>query len=469
MTRTVDERIASLAKRVQDSDSSVEYDKGPVFDLMIRPVGEELGNAEDRAEYISNLYTSAFSSVADDREVLALETNFAMSGQGDGQSSRTKLQYFFRFARPQVGESFTVPEGMLVSNIDKSKIYKTLETVTLNGQYADTYYNSSEGWYGVPVLCEATAIGSDYDLKRGRVSTVLTPSEDWDGTINLGDYSGGEAEESKTQKVERIQKRFEGLDSGTYGGIESTVINYNPAILKNVRLVDPSNTKIFRRSTIRPALDLYVIGQNVIGTSDTFIASAGQNIYVLQNQPVTAILSVTKNGLAFSDWQYEKDNGVLKQSARSQDQIMFNTPLNIGDSVIVSYQYDDIINNIQNNLFPATNNLLFRTDTLVRQALEAPLNISLTFSFVGSVSLEEGEQKLLDQLYTLIEINDFVDSLNPETLRSQLKSSVVGLGDLFFVKFTKTVGSLSDVEIVTFNDNEYPIINADNLILSPMR
>lgn len=469
MSRTVDERIASLAKRVQDSDSSVEYDKGPVFDLMIRPVGEELGNAEDRAEYISNLYTSAFSSVAEDREILALETNFAMTGQGSGQASRTKLQYFYRFSRPQIGDVFIVSEGMLVSNSDRSKIYKTLETVTLDGQYSDTYYNSSEGWYGVPVLCEATAIGSDYDLKKGRVNSILTASEYWDGTINLGDYSGGEAEESRDQKVERIQKRFEGMDKGTYGGVESAVINYNPAIIKNVRLVDPSNARIFRRSTIRPALDLYLIGQNINATTDTFIATAGQLTYVLANQPVTAITSITKNGIAFSDWQYEKDDSVLKQSARSQDQITFNTALNVGDSIIISYQYDEIISNVQNNIFPESNNLLFRTDTLVRQAWEAPLSISITFSFVGSVSLEEGEQKLLDELYKLVEINDFVDSLNPETLRSQLKSSVVGLGELYFVKFTKTVGSLSDVEIVTFNDNEYPIIDANNLILSPMR
>lgn len=469
MGRTADQRIASLAKRVQDSDKSVEYDKGPVFDLMIRPVGEELGSAEDKADYISNLYTSAFSEVADEREVLALETNFAMEGQGSGKSSKTKAQYFFRFARPQVGESFMIAEGTLVANADSSMVYRTIETVFMEGQYADIYYNNKEGWYGIPVLTEATAIGSAYDLKQGRVNKILSVVDGWDGTINLADYAGGEEAESNSQKVARIKKRFEGMDTGTFGGVESRVLNYNPAVISSVRLVDPSNQTIFKRPTIRPALDLYIIGQDMLVTTDTFTASDGQTSYVLKNQPVYSVSSVTKNGTAITTWQFDRDDSVLQQSSRSQDAIVFDPPLVLGDSVSVTYQYNGIISSVQNDIFPATNNLLFRTDVLVREAREAKISISIRFSFVGSVSLEDGEAALVDALYRLVEVGTFIDNLNPETLRSQLKSEVVGLGDLFFVKFAKTVGSLSDVEIVNFADNEYPKIDENNLILSPMR
>jgi hypothetical protein len=469
MSRTADERIASLAKRVQDSDPSVEYDKGPVFDLMIRPVGEELGSAEDKADYISNLYTSAFSDVADEREVLALETNFAMENQGSGKSSRNKAQYFYRFARPQVGESFMITEGTLVANSDNSMIFKSLETLTMDGQYADTYYNSQEGWYGIPVLCEATAIGSAYDLKQGRVNKILSVVDGWDGTINLADYAGGEEAESLSQKTARIKKRFEGMDTGTIGGLESRVLNYNPAVISSVRLIDPSNPNVFKRPTIRPALDLYIIGQDMMVETDTFNAVADQTSYVMINQPVYSITSVSRNGTAVTDWQFERDVSVLQQSSRSQDRIVFNAPLSLGDAVSITYQYNGIIQSVQNDLFPSTNNLLFRTDVLIREAREALLSISIRFSFVGSVSLEDGEADLIAALYRLVEVGVFIDNINPETLRSQLKSEVVGLGELFFVKFTKTVGSLSDVEIVNFEDNEYPKIDETNLIISPMR
>jgi hypothetical protein len=232
MARTPDQIATSLETSINTTDPSVVVKYGPIRDLEILPISNELATTEETADHLALLYSTEFQKTATDAEVLALQTNFSQTPSPGTYSEG--YCYFYRYSRPLTGQSFTVPVGALVGNFDRSKIVSALEEITLDGSNPDAFYNATKKVYEVRVHMRATATGKDYDLPSTRYNTMVSKIDGFDGVENRGDFAGGNPAETNLQQVERVQTRFQGLNSGDVGGMVSIVKNYDPINIVDV-------------------------------------------------------------------------------------------------------------------------------------------------------------------------------------------------------------------------------------------
>jgi len=341
MAKTLEEVEESIVESVQTSDPSLDAAKGPIRDIMIQPVAPEITRIGEEAERISRLYSLEFAEVATQAEVNALSTNYGQA-QGQGRPS-TGFGFFMRFTRPAENETLTVPAGTLIATQEINFIYKVVETIQLDGINAESFFNPTRGTYEIQVEIQAVANGPDYDLPPLRIIRILTEIEGFTAFENRSETAGGLGFESKENQFKRVQTRLLGLDRGNVGGIASEVSDYSPELVKDVAVIQPKDRTLFKRPIDTPALDIYVIGEEIKSTNEEFAAIGGEEQFLLGRRPVQAVDVLTVNG-AEVPFSVAIDTSVeYGTSTAANDRIILPTALNTGDIVKVSYSYNSLL------------------------------------------------------------------------------------------------------------------------------
>ena len=98
MARSVEQIQQSLQRSVETADPTIESRSGPVFNIMLQPVSNEVAKIETEQQRISALYSLQFQEVATEEETEALATNFGI--QRAPGTKATSVVFFFRFTRP---------------------------------------------------------------------------------------------------------------------------------------------------------------------------------------------------------------------------------------------------------------------------------------------------------------------------------------------------------------------------------
>jgi len=459
MARTQDEIQRSLEATLNTIDPSVDNQKGPVYNFMLRPVPAELQKTEADVQRMVQLNTIQLGAVATDDEVEAMATSFSLR-RGGGKPSTTKTQVFFARRRPE--EDVQIDRGVVVGTHDEQYTYFVSERVVMPVASIDNFYNPATRRYEISTRCEATAVGPDFDLPATRVSNLITEVTGIDGTTNTDKYQGGAIKEDSEATVNRIRAKFAGLDPESGGGIISDIANFDPENVYDVALVYPKDRSIFKRITNRPAIDVYVIGEELDTTTQSYIAEGGETEIVLESSPVRSVDQVLVNGSTAS-FSFIQDTSMdYGRSPEANDVIMLDTPLIAADVVTITYLYNKLLNEAQSTLFSLERP--FGTSVLVREPRQVDLHIELEANILASFDPSRVGDEIEAKLFAEIEPDFFIDLLQPSIIRDRIRDDVAGIsGKPRITTFTKVRGGVTDIETVDLAKNE--VARIDQTIL----
>ena len=459
MARTARQIANSLGQAVQASDPTADLAKGPVFDLLIAPVAPELAVTEQAAEDLRTLASLQLDRVVTLDEVQAIGTSFGLP-QIDGRSA-TVQQTFYTTTRPT--SDLTIQRGSIVGTTDGSRLFQTVEGATMLATSADQYYVASRRRYELIVACQALAIGTAANLPAFRITRLITRIAGFDGTENRQISQGGTDRQSFTEYLNRIRRKFLGLTPETGGGLISQIFESAPNTITDVSLVYPKDRSIFRRDTGRPAIDAYIIGEDIATGQQRYTAVGGETAITLERPPVESVTLVQIDGTSTTGFALVPDPDVRRAgTARAVDVLVLTAPLTANQIVDISYQYDGTVYELQINGFDQALQQ-FGTDILIRKPVIVPVAIELDITVLSSFDTNRVSDAVQTKLFDFIEASVFLGSLLPEVIVQAILNDVAGVSSVRLLRFAPSNKAALAVEAIVLTKNEISKIDQANL------
>jgi hypothetical protein len=464
MSRSVEEIQKSMADAIDNADPTIESRSGPVYNIMLQPVSNEVSRIETEQDRINALYSLQFQEVATTEETNALAANFGL--QRAPGSKASVVVYFFRFTRPQ--DPAVVRRGSLISNVDGTLQYIVQEDAVIDPSNAEAFFNAGRRTYEVAVNAVAVSPGDTYNIPAFRINTLVTANSDFDGVESRRTATGGSEEETQADEVTRVRQKFAGLNLGSINGISFVASNSFPEYVQDVAVVQPSNV-LFDRAPTTPALDIYIAGNNNETVRQSYVALGGETQIALASTPAVAgSLVLTINGIVDTGAVIVLDTGVNAGSVRAQDIVLLGTAMSAGDVATFSYSFNRLVFDVQQGYEPSSvgDSLLFGTDILVFEAEVAPITIVMSIRVASSFDVPRTTDQVQNVISEYVNQNVFGITLFPEQLREQILTTVQGVTSLDLQEFRRTDRSLRDVEIIEMDDNEISSLDDESFQLN---
>lgn len=460
MARTKEQIQESIKTTITSIDNRLDLKVGPLWDYLIAPIPPELAQIESRIDTLKIYYSPSFASVATQDEARDFAVNFG-TGPSIGNFARTSI-VFYRNSPPANGLTYTVPIGSLVQTIDGNLVYRTLQEVTMSGDYASTYFNPSSQRYEIYVTVEAVAPGIKYNIPANHIRRMQPPVSGFDGITQIADAAGGTEPEDSYDVAARVQSKFKGLERNSISGIMTLIKQAEPNYVTAVSVIKPTDRMEFRRLTTGPALDVCVQGYNLVAFSEDYLASGGELVVpITVNRTVTSISSVMINGnfVDSTNWKFMPDSSLEYQySTRANPVIQFTTALATNDLVEIVGVRNDLLDEMQ-TLFTGDNSI-FYTDILVRSFIDLPIIVSLDARIISGDPDEVREQIMALLLaYIQPSVGGIPSVLIPERVRSLLREYIPEVESVKILEFRRKYGSIDAVEIISPYKNQAPIFD----------
>jgi len=452
MARSSEEIIKAIKSDVKAQDNSIDVEKGPLFNFMIKPLGTTISDNESNIERMERLLSLDITSVSESTtEISAYGNNFKVP-RGGGKKEQ-HLQTFYLYSKPMT--TIEIPTGSLVGTSNKTYIYKVLEGRSFYPESAATYFNSVTNRYELNLTVEAVDYGVSYNLPVGRVNTLVSTLS-LDGTISATDsLIEGTSEETDTEYMAKTEKRFEGLNSGTASGITYTI---NDSLgISDVVIAKPGDD-IFTRKVKRAAFDVYVNGTNTSCKVQTLTVTEETDKIYLENSPVTSVDYVTVDSESI-DFTFEEDTSDdYGGSTSSRDYVSFASKLSIGSYVEIKYYINNDVTSAK-DLFNELD--LYESDVLVRKPRTVYLNLEVVVK-TNTINKKDVQEQALNAVesypsYTMGEV------LNPGDIEALMRTNVPNIVAVYIVKHN-IEGQTFDIGTVALKTNE--IISLSNAVIN---
>ena len=452
MARSEEEIIKSLKSDVKSQDYSVDVEKGPLFNFMIKPIGVTISDNEANIERMERLLSLDITSVSEaSTEISAFGNNFKVP-RGGGKKEQ-HLQTFYLYSKPTT--TIEIPTGSLVGTSNKTYVYKVLEGRSFYPESSTTYFNSTTNRYELNIMVEAVDYGSSYNLPKGRVNTIVSTLS-VDGTVSATDsLVEGSDEETDLEYMAKTEKRFEGLNSGTASGIQYTI---NTELGISDVLVTKPGDDTFTRKVKRAALDVYVNGTNTSCKVQTITLTEETDKIYFENSPVTSVDYVTVDSESV-DFTFEEDTSTdYGGSTKSSDYVSFASKLPIGSYIEIKYYINnDVVS--ANDIFNELD--LYESDVLVRKPRKVYLNLEVVIK-TNTVNKKDVQDQALNAVasypsYTMGEV------LYPSNIESLMRINVPNVVSVYVVKHNID-GQTFDIGTVALKANE--IIDVSNAVIN---
>ena len=464
MARSVEQIQASMQSSIEGADPTIESRSGPVYNIMLQPVSNEIARIETEQDRINALYSLQFQEVATIAETNALATNFGLQRAPGTKAS--VVVYYYRFTRPS--EPSVVRRGSLVSNLDGTLQYVVQEDAVIDPSNAEAFFNASRRTYEVAVNAKAVSPGEDYNVPAFRINTQVTANTDFDGVESRSAAAGGSEQETQAAEVERIRTRFAGLNTGSVDGLKFVAADSFPEYVQDVAIIQPANV-LFLRAPTTPALDIYIAGTNDETVRQSYVGIGGETQILLASPPANVgSLVLTVNGVVDSGAVIVPDASVYGGSVRAQDTVLLSNPMVAGDVATFSYSFNRLVFDVQQDYEPTSvgDSLLFGTDILVFQAEIAPITVEMSIRVASSFDVPRTTDQVQNVVQEYVNQNVFGITLFPEQLREQILTTVQGVTSLDLQQFRRTDRSLRDVEIIEMDDNEISQLDDESFQLN---
>ena len=467
--RTVDAIIDSIGSNAADVNPAADLRKGPLGVLQWA-IANELSRSENFSSYTQTIHQFENASLIERQDLISLGRNYGKNPDV-GRASRT-LVHLYRNSRPLQGKTYPAPAGTVVASKDGRFQFVTLNSLLMDGNYADIYFSPNDRWYEIPVMVEATAVGSDYDLPPYTITRLMTSLEDFDGCVNKTDvHRRGSDPIDALQFIRLLQNTMQGIGTDLAGNAVGILQDVDPTGYDDIAFVPSTDfSRFVRGKSLHGKLgyDFYVITDSVEETIQDGVAQGGEIIINLTYKPALAVSYVSVNGVPVA-FSFEQDqNPQWKGSPISNDRVRLLTPLLPMQTYQISYVYYDFVymghQSFQGRAKP------FQTNVVVRLANPVEIYISGEAVIQSSADRSQVISDLRNFTMRYLRNPDrpasnqrtFVTSLDPVDYVRVAQSSVSGLNNLKLSGFIRLDRAYLPIErIVLDGATEYPLLSAN--------
>lgn len=406
-----------LVDYIKAFDPEADFTQGPIYDLMLRPIPEEIDLGATNAQRLLTLYSRALdSSQLSARELDALAKNLRVT-KPEGTKATVTLKFVLTGVPTSV---ITIASGTAVGTSDLRYIFLTDYTVTINPDSAYAFYNSTTGRYEVFVTATAQNTGDGYNLPLNRINTLVNPIAGVVSAINTQEASGGSTAGGSAAYFNRVQTALNGRDLTNISAYRNAIANQT-GYVDYLLFVSAADRTKFKRKMVGSAYDVYVGKSGYSTYVDTYTYTSGPQVFVLRSAPVYEIQYVMVNGtvLPLTDWAFARDTSAeYGGSTSAQDKVTISYALSANDVVSIYYTVNInciLIQQALKELDPQN------TSFLVREMKDIPVRvtINLVVSQV-SASLIDSATNIISNLCNS---ND-IDSLSIADIQIALTSAL---------------------------------------------
>jgi hypothetical protein len=457
-----------IASGVNDRDRTVDTRVGPIRDIFIDPVSGVLENQNDRAVYLNRLLSleNADTLVPDDVDSIVFNENMVRWG---GSRSITVLS-FSRVNPPTV--DITVPINFPVSTkIDpvtgSSIIFRTIESQTMYAASAGQYYDSTTQKYELDVAAASVSRGTTASVGAYTITEMRRPLDQFDEVTNKDATDSGRSVETNAELATRYLLHVEGSQVATPQGLKSFMLD-NISSVEDAYIVYGNNAFLTRDDDDAGAVDVWVLGSTPLARTYVTLYNGTYTLNSVDFQPLIKVTQVSSaaTGLTYTegtDYEVETGVGEYSYSNLGQDGIRWipgGSHPDIGDDVIIQYQYNSLIN-ILDAYFKQPQFYGIGSDKLFRWAQPTSLEIDANLKVKsGSPSeVTNAVRTAVTDYINDLKLGDNVEEFDLDALVGK----IFGVDNWTYNQLSVKDGTgIQDVEI---DPNTYArIVNADFVI-----
>ena len=408
-----------IATGVNDRDRTLDTRIGPIRDVFIDPVAQVLENQNDRVVYLNKLLSlrNANQLVPDDVDDIVFNENIVRWG-----GSRAITTLTFSRTRPPIVD-LTIPINFPVSTrVDpvtgSSVIFRTIEAKTMYAASASAYYNADTGKYELEVASASVVKGTTAQVGAYTITQPRRPLDNFDEVFNVNSSSSGRSIETNAELASRYLLHVEGSQLSTPQGLKSFLLD-NISSVEDAYVVYGNSEFLTREEDDAGAVDIWVLGSTPATRTYTTLYNGTYTTNVVDFQPLISVTTVSSlaTGLTYTEGaDYEVITGVGEYSYSNlgQDGIRWipggNHP-DIGDDVIIQYQYNSLINILdayfkQPQFFGMGSDKLYRWAQATQLEIDANLKVlsgspsdvlnsvrSAVFNYINNLKLGENVEE----------------------------------------------------------------------------
>lgn len=463
--------IQDLVSAIKERDGALETGYGPVKDIVIDPVSLVL-----RQQYlqIQRAYDAGFlanAEVMDIEELDLLGESFAIKRKGP-QKAKGSV-FFFTSSKPTA--DLTIPAGIPVAtqvtgfNASDRVGFITTRSVTLFAASADAFFNPATGVFEIEAPIEALSPGAEGRVAPGTIRQIQRQIPGLTGVINKSSTTGGRNAESNLEYARRIRLALLGTDRGTTNGVKRFVLSDDRII--DAIVVMSGDLLMKRTDQVAGAVDIYVIGEET--AIDQQIITYDSLDVLFRNEPLifpAPVSRVTGNiaGVLTEGVHYFIVPDILTDgSKRARNILRWNRSATglpaDGESVTIEYAYDKLIQDMQEKIELAQNDIL--ADCLLRRADQITIQLTATVKITGEVSQGTVEDGIRSAVRTFVNTRGLGEDIVPSDLDVVIRS-VPGV-DFVILPFTLLCRSGQESSgIIDIEKNEYPQISDTAIALT---
>jgi len=468
--RDIDALLTALNNSMRLLDPSLDVKKGPLA-VLLYAVANAQAETESFSSYLQQLYQLSDPSLISDEDMFELALNFGKD-PNVARLSRVTV-YFYRNTRPEAGEFYDVIEGTQVSTDDSRFNFTVVEGNSMNGDLADSYYNADRGRYEIPAICEAVAVGTDYDLPPNTITTIQTVQEDFDGCVNLDYAKNGDDPPDKYQIRDIIWTALQGTNASTAAQLETIINDISPTGVDDYTLVPSTAFETYKRlgnTTSKLGYDIYLITDSVQETFERGTALGGETFLALDKAPVLSVVYVAVDG-ATVPFSFTADTSdAWSGTPRANDRVQLSTALQPGQTYEIRYLYYDVVYDVNDALQGRIK--VFGSDTLVRLAGTVDIYIAGELSSFATTDSDA----VADDIRTFTEgylrnpanpsqaYQTFVTDLDPYDYQQSVEANVDGVRNFRLTRFARLDNAVQAIEYITLDGStEYPVLSLDSV------
>jgi hypothetical protein len=444
-----------LEKYISAKDSSVDLKQGPIYDLMLQPIPDEIDLGAVNAAHLLSLYGRINDpSQVTSTELEAIAKNLRVS-RVSGSKATTTIKLVLS-STPTA--NVTIPAGTAVCTADFKYVFVTDYAVTVTPDNAYAFYNSKTGRYEVLVSATAQNTGSGYNLPIGKVTTLVKGMSTVQAVTNTVAASGGTDSSDDVSFYNRIQTALNGMDPSSLSAYFNAIAT-KTAYRNFLLFVSAADRTKFKRRVVGNSYDVYVGEPSYATYVDEFSYASGPKSFTLKTGPATSIQYVMVNGtvLGTSDWTFVRDTSVeFSGSTAASNKVVISATLTNADTVSIYYTVNKNCVDIQQALDSLSPQ---GVSFVVREMKQVPVTITVALSVTQvSPTLLDTATELLSNMVN----GGQMDSISAFDVQDTLVSSIPSVRAASITELRRKANTASKVQTIALSFDEIATLDTSN-------
>jgi hypothetical protein len=308
---------------------------------------------------------------------------------------------------------------------------------------------------------------------------MVTPILGFDGIQQLDRVKAGDPAQTNREFMNLVRSRLQGSALGSLLGLETLLRDYARGDLKDISTIFSTDVINFRRRVRRAAADIWVIGIKEVEYVET-ITTAGPDTSVipLSKQPALALVQCTVNGSSVAATMIQDVDDATRGSTQAQTYIQLAASVPDGSVVVIRYLYNELIERLQaytdsRSTVSQPASVAFRRaprlydlDARIRQAIPVTIGVTVALTVLSSYDDNSAQTAAIQSILSEINSDRFDSQVLPETVRTQIAASVVGVSAISMLRFQRVDRPGLLVDAVELRPYEYTVTSSpDNIVV----